>query len=91
MRETVAEVDLELAAVQAMAAVLTCGPIWGSYPGLQEDSQTYAWLNNMLGSRDDRVNYCLAVKCFFRSSPCGLLLLAGLCFCFDVNYVTSCI
>ena len=82
MRETVAEVDLELAAVQAMAAVLTCGPIWGSYPGLQEDSQTYAWLNNMLGSRDDRVNYCLAVKCFFRSFSVWLLAIGWSLFLF---------
>ena len=82
MRETVAEVDLELAAVQAMAAVLTCGPIWGSYPGLQEDSQTYAWLNNMLGSRDDRVNYSLTVKYFFRSFCVWLLAIGWSLFLF---------
>lgn len=44
-----------MSALQAMSAVLCCGPCFDPN-GLAEDDCYYAWLNMLLASQDDRVS-----------------------------------
>lgn len=49
--------ELQLAALQAMSALLCCGSCFDAQ-GLAEDSRFYQWLDVMLESSEDKV------KCF---------------------------
>lgn len=61
--------ELQFAALQAMSALLCCGPCFDSQ-GLIEDGSFYRWLDVMLESSDEKVN-CLNFDlnlCFTKSS-----------------------
>ncbi|KAL3879804.1 hypothetical protein ACJMK2_032086 [Sinanodonta woodiana] len=68
--------ELELSAVRAMSAVVTCGPVFDSN-GLNDDGYIYNWLDRLLSSHDDRI-YQLAKETVvllldFNSETAGLL------------------
>lgn len=46
--------ELQFAALQAMSALLCCGPCFDSQ-GLAEDGPFYQWLDVMLESTDEKV------------------------------------
>ena len=46
--------EQELSAVQAMSAVLCCGPVFDSN-GLSDDGYIYQWLDTLLSSHDEKV------------------------------------
>ena len=46
--------ELELAAIQAMSAVLCCGSVFDP-SGLNEDGYIYIWLNKLLTASDEKV------------------------------------
>lgn len=47
--------DFELAALQAMSAVLCCGPCFDSHT-LAEDSYIYYWIESLISAKDQRLN-----------------------------------
>lgn len=47
--------DLQLAALQAMSALLCCGPCFDAQ-GLSEDGPFYNWLDVMLESNEEKVS-----------------------------------
>ena len=49
--------ELQLSALQAMSALLCCGPCFNPQ-GLAEDGVLYPWLDMLLASRDDKVGNC---------------------------------
>lgn len=49
--------DLHFAALQAMSALLCCGPCFDA-EGLAEDGPYYQWLDVMLESSDEKVGPC---------------------------------
>ena len=55
--------NLELSAVQSMAAVLSCGPAFDQ-SGLNDDGFVYKWLNTLLGAHDEKVRklYYIVIK-----------------------------
>ena len=55
--------NLELSAVQSMAAVLSCGPAFDQ-SGLNDDGFVYKWLNTLLGAHDEKVCviHCNVIK-----------------------------
>lgn len=55
MRHGDEQVTLELSAVQAMSAVLCCGPVFDP-AGLEEGGHIYRWLDTLLSSRIDKVS-----------------------------------
>lgn len=46
--------ELELTAVQAMSAVLCCGPVFDP-SGLNDDGYIYSWLDTLLGAHEEKV------------------------------------
>lgn len=52
--------ELQFAALQAMSALLCCGPCF-DVEGLAEDGPYYQWLDMMLESSDERVSVLVAV------------------------------
>lgn len=46
--------ELQMAALRATSALLTCGPCFDSQ-ALSEDGFLYQWLDAMLGSKDNKV------------------------------------
>ena len=56
--------ELQMSALQAMSAVLCCGPCFDPN-GLAEDDCYYAWLNMLLASQDDRVSNDFLFILFF--------------------------
>ncbi|XP_041356858.1 protein furry-like isoform X3 [Gigantopelta aegis] len=55
--------EQELSAVQAMSAVLCCGPVFDSN-GLGDDGYIYHWLDTLLSSHDEKI-YDLAKETVF--------------------------
>lgn len=49
--------ELQFAALQAMSALLCCGPCFDA-EGLAEDGPYYQWLDVMLESTDEKVGFC---------------------------------
>ncbi len=52
--------ELELSAVQAMASVLCCGPVFDP-TGLNDDGYIYSWLDTLLGAHDEKVGVVLHI------------------------------
>lgn len=48
--------ELQMAALQAMSALLCCGPCFDP-PSLAEDGLLYQWLDLLLGSEDEKVSF----------------------------------
>lgn len=46
--------DLELSALQAMSALLCCGPVFNSQV-LAEDGSLYPWLDMLMSSKNEKV------------------------------------
>ena len=53
---SVSEEELQFAALQAMSAVLCCGPCFDGKNLLSEDGSLYGWLSTLLASKDEKVN-----------------------------------
>lgn len=49
--------ELQLSALQAMSALLCCGPCFNPQ-GLAEDGFLYPWLDMLLASHDEKVGHC---------------------------------
>lgn len=48
--------ELQLSSLQAMSALLCCGPCFNPQ-GLAEDGSLYPWLDMLLASRDEKVSH----------------------------------
>lgn len=51
----VSEEELQFASLQAMSAVLCCGPCFDVQHFLSEDGTLYGWLDKLLASKDEKV------------------------------------
>ena len=47
--------ELEQSSVQAMSAILCCGPAFDPSSLNDDNDQVYQWLNTLLGSHEDKV------------------------------------
>ncbi len=52
---SISEEELQFAALQAMSAMLCCGPCFDVKNLLSEDGALYGWLDTLLASKDDKV------------------------------------
>lgn len=52
---SISEEELQFAALQAMSAILCCGPCFDVKNLLSEEGSLYGWLNILLSSRDEKV------------------------------------
>jgi hypothetical protein len=70
--------ELQLSALQAMSALLCCGPCFNPQ-GLAEDGVLYPWLDMLLASHDDKVGCCLytTVILFVNITPMFIYLEAS--------------
>ncbi|XP_054710198.1 protein furry-like [Uloborus diversus] len=86
--------DFEFSALQAMSAVLCCGPCFDPQ-GISEEGPFYAWLNCLLNSESERI-YLLAqetvVLLLEFNSDCGMLLdwLVDCCYTGDIQMADGC-
>lgn len=53
----VTEEELQFASLQAMSAVLCCGPCFDVQHFLSEDGTLYGWLDTLLASKEEKVCY----------------------------------
>lgn len=53
----VSEEELQFASLQAMSAVLCCGPCFDAQNFLSEDGTLYGWLDTLLASKDEKVSF----------------------------------
>jgi hypothetical protein len=56
--------ELQLSALQAMSALLCCGPCFNPQ-GLAEDGLFYPWLDMLLDSHDEKVGICYMLFSLF--------------------------
>lgn len=100
---SISEEELQFAALQAMSAVLCCGPCFNVHNLLSEDGTVYGWLSTLLASKDEKVierNYDLimrqwsadflncAVHFGFCKTPYGIILQEFSCaLCWNNNFV----
>jgi hypothetical protein len=77
--------ELQLSALQAMSALLCCGPCFNPQ-GLAEDGLFYPWLDMLLASHDEKVRFdhllLLSLSCYSRVgfvSWRSLVLLSNQC------------
>lgn len=86
--------DFEFSALQAMSAVLCCGPCFDPQ-GISEEGPFYAWLNSLLNSDVEKI-YQLGqetvVLLLEFNSDCGTLLdwLVDCCYTGDVQMADGC-
>lgn len=52
---SISEEELQFAALEAMSAVLCCGPCFDVQNLLSEEGTIYGWLSTLLASKDEKV------------------------------------